>query len=205
MSRLNKVFQDNRFRKPLLLDLIPIYFLKSVLKIEHLFITLEILRGLILYNNSSIQIFKNLYLCHGALFITICVLVRNEFDQILELTVGWVTNGSFNACWTIVIIYVGFSGVRGARSLGFYMRFNRSLFILVHVNSDLQQGRWFSPGTPVSCTNKPDRHYISEIALKVALNTITLSLTDCIVCHSSIYGFCLPLCYLQTFLKCHFS
>jgi hypothetical protein len=35
-------------------------------------------------------------------------------------------------------------------------------------------GRWFSPGTPVSSTNKTDRHDITEILLKVAFNTITL-------------------------------
>ena len=34
--------------------------------------------------------------------------------------------------------------------------------------------RWFSP---VSSTNKTDRHDITEILLKVALNTITLTLT----------------------------
>jgi hypothetical protein len=33
-------------------------------------------------------------------------------------------------------------------------------------------GRWFSPGPPVSATNKTDRHDITEILLKVALNTI---------------------------------
>jgi hypothetical protein len=33
-------------------------------------------------------------------------------------------------------------------------------------------GRWFSPGTPVSSTDKTDRHYITEILLKVTLNTI---------------------------------
>jgi hypothetical protein len=31
---------------------------------------------------------------------------------------------------------------------------------------------WFSPGTPVSFTNKSDCHDITEILLKVALNTI---------------------------------
>jgi hypothetical protein len=30
----------------------------------------------------------------------------------------------------------------------------------------------FSPGTPVSSTNKTDHHDIAEILLKVALNTI---------------------------------
>jgi hypothetical protein len=32
--------------------------------------------------------------------------------------------------------------------------------------------RWFSPGPPVSSTNKTDRHDITEILLKKALNTI---------------------------------
>jgi hypothetical protein len=31
---------------------------------------------------------------------------------------------------------------------------------------------WLSQGTPVSSTNKTDRHDITEILLKVALNTI---------------------------------
>jgi hypothetical protein len=33
-------------------------------------------------------------------------------------------------------------------------------------------GLWFSPGLPVSSTNKTDRHDFSEILLKVALNII---------------------------------
>jgi hypothetical protein len=32
---------------------------------------------------------------------------------------------------------------------------------------------WFSPSTPVSSTNKFDRHDITKILLKVALNTIS--------------------------------
>jgi hypothetical protein len=36
----------------------------------------------------------------------------------------------------------------------------------------LATGRWFSPGTTVSSTNKIDRHDITEILLTVALNTI---------------------------------
>jgi hypothetical protein len=36
----------------------------------------------------------------------------------------------------------------------------------------LATGRWFSPGPPVSSTNKTDRHDIIEILLKVLLNTI---------------------------------
>jgi len=36
----------------------------------------------------------------------------------------------------------------------------------------LVTGRWFSLGPPVSSTNKTDCHDISEILLKVAINTI---------------------------------
>jgi hypothetical protein len=33
-------------------------------------------------------------------------------------------------------------------------------------------GWWFSPGIPVSSTNKTDCHDVTEILLKVVLNTI---------------------------------
>jgi len=36
----------------------------------------------------------------------------------------------------------------------------------------LMAGRWFTPGTLISSTNKTDRHDITEILLKEALNTI---------------------------------
>jgi hypothetical protein len=39
----------------------------------------------------------------------------------------------------------------------------------------LATGRWFSPGTPDSSTNKTYLHDITELLLKVALNTITLT------------------------------
>jgi len=42
----------------------------------------------------------------------------------------------------------------------------------------LATGQWFSPGSPVSSTNKTDRHYITEMLLKVALNTIQTKQTN---------------------------
>jgi hypothetical protein len=42
--------------------------------------------------------------------------------------------------------------------------------------SVIAAGRWFSPDTPVSSTNKTYRHDISEILLQVALSTITLTI-----------------------------
>ena len=44
----------------------------------------------------------------------------------------------------------------------------------------LATGWWFSPGTPVSSTNKTDRHDITEILFKVALNTMILDFSWCI-------------------------
>ena len=38
-------------------------------------------------------------------------------------------------------------------------------------------GRWIFTGTAVSFTNKTDREYVAEILFKVALNTLTLSLS----------------------------
>jgi len=43
-----------------------------------------------------------------------------------------------------------------------------------HVIKFVSYWSWFSPGIPVSSTNKTDRHDIAEILLKVALNTINL-------------------------------
>ena len=37
----------------------------------------------------------------------------------------------------------------------------------------LAAGQWFSPGTPLSSTNKTDHHNITVILLKVVLNTVT--------------------------------
>ena len=42
----------------------------------------------------------------------------------------------------------------------------------------LATGQWFSSGTPVSFANKTDRHDITGILLKVALNTIKPNQTN---------------------------
>ena len=45
-------------------------------------------------------------------------------------------------------------------------------YVILKVCQWLTTGRWFSPSTPVSSTNKTDRHDITDILLSVALNTI---------------------------------
>jgi hypothetical protein len=44
--------------------------------------------------------------------------------------------------------------------------------------SDLQQVTGFLTGTPVSSTNKTERHDIAEILLKVPLNIMIQTITD---------------------------
>ena len=64
-----------------------------------------------------------------------------------------------------------------------YNRVNLEYSIFVHVYLDYLvtmhlfslPGLWFSADTLVFSTNKTDRHDITEILLKLALNTITLT------------------------------
>ena len=53
--------------------------------------------------------------------------------------------------------------------------------------SDWREAKWFSPGTPVSSTNKTDCHDIAEILLNVALNTITHSPNPIIILNELPY------------------
>ena len=61
--------------------------------------------------------------------------------------------------------------------------------------SVIAAGRWFSLGTQVSSANKTDRHHITEILLKVALNTI----------NPNLIIKCLTLPHFCVFLKCMVS
>ena len=49
-------------------------------------------------------------------------------------------------------------------------------YYVIKFVSDLRQGWLYSLGTPASSTNKTDCHNITEILLKVVLNTLTLIL-----------------------------
>ena len=53
----------------------------------------------------------------------------------------------------------------------------------------LAASRWFSPGNPVSPTNKTDRHNITEILVKVALNAINQTKPKYISKYSALNDF----------------
>ena len=57
-----------------------------------------------------------------------------------------------------------------------YINFH-SIHYLIKLVNDFVAGRCFSPGTPVFFTNKTDCHDITKIMLRVALNSLTLTLT----------------------------
>jgi hypothetical protein len=56
------------------------------------------------------------------------------------------------------------------------LHFNLSVLLCDKVCQWSVTGRWCSPSTPVSSTNKSDRHDIAEILLKVVINNISLPL-----------------------------
>jgi hypothetical protein len=73
---------------------------------------------------------------------------------------SWIYNYLYNQCLSPLMLWVRIS-----------MRARCTTFC-DKVCQWLVTGRWFCPGPPVSSTNKTDRHDITEILLKVALNTI---------------------------------
>ena len=77
---------------------------------------------------------------------------------------SWIYNYLCNQCLSPVKLWVRIPLMSGALHATLYDQ----------VCQWLVAGRWFSPGTPVSSTNKTDCHDIAEILLKVVLNTIPL-------------------------------
>ena len=73
---------------------------------------------------------------------------------------SWIYNYLCNQCLSPLMLWVQIS-IRA-----------RCTILCDKVCQWLATGWWFPPGPPVSSTNKTDRHDITEILLKVALNTI---------------------------------
>jgi hypothetical protein len=78
---------------------------------------------------------------------------------------SWIYNYLNNQCLSSLMLWVRIS-VRV-----------RCTTLCDNVCQWLATGRWFSPGSLVSSTNKTDHHDITEILLQVALNTIKQTTT----------------------------
>ena len=108
--------------------------------------------------------------------------------RMLMSTLGYITVWSYMFIYTQEIYLRGLSWPWSYGSWIYYYLCNQCLSSLMlwvwisirarcttlcnKVCQWLATGQWFSPGPPVSSTNKTDRHDITEILLKVALNTI---------------------------------
>jgi hypothetical protein len=73
---------------------------------------------------------------------------------------SWIYNYLCNQCPSPLMLWVR-NLIRG-----------RCITLCDKVCQWLATGLWFSPGPPVSSTNKTERHNITEILLKVTLNII---------------------------------
>jgi len=98
-------------------------------------------------------------------FNTQYIIIENKFGSLWSWLYGsWIYNYLYNQCLSPLKLWV---------------RIPLRRSVLHTTLSDkvchwLAAGWWFSPGTPVSSNNKTDCHDITEILMKVALNTITL-------------------------------
>jgi hypothetical protein len=80
---------------------------------------------------------------------------------------SWIYNYQCNRCLSTLIVWV------------LILIRVRCTTLCDKVCQWLATGRWFSLGPLVSSTNKTDHHYITEILLKVALNTINQTNIHC--------------------------
>ena len=93
---------------------------------------------------------------------------------------SWIYNYLCNQCLSPLVLWVRIS-IRA-----------RCTTLCDKVCQRLATGRWFSPGPSVSSTNKSNCHDITEILLKVALNTIKQTNKRIITTHlcSSYHVWC---------------
>jgi hypothetical protein len=95
---------------------------------------------------------------HALIFWTVLLSFIWPFNTFSDLQWPWHDNMSYLFIYLFIYLLVFFIS-----------------FVKFYMTTD----RWFSPGPPVSSTNKTDRHDITEILLKVALNTIKQTTNIC--------------------------
>ena len=77
---------------------------------------------------------------------------RGHCDR--DCMISWIYNYLYNQCISLLTLWVRISLRQGVLDIG--------TPLCDKVCQWLETGRWFSPGTPISSTNKTDRHDIAE-------------------------------------------
>jgi len=104
---------------------------------------------------------QTLIIIHTVSFLLISYnLIFRRLSVVAVIYGSWIYNYICNQCLSPLMLWVRIP-----------IRVRRTT-LCDKVCQWLATSRWFSPGPPVSSTNKTDRHDITEILLKVALNTI---------------------------------
>jgi hypothetical protein len=106
--------------------------------------------------------------CFRFTHVSLCSL-RGPWWQ--RLYGSWIYNYLCNQCTSPLMLWVRISIS------------TRCTTLCDKVYQWLATGRWFSPGPSVSSTNKTDGHDITELLLKVALNTIKQTIVQTNICH----------------------
>jgi hypothetical protein len=114
----------------------------------------QVFIGLFLIDSNLLE-FKWCFIINAICYSIFCVQL---FEVMRRLC--WIYNYLCNQCLSPLMLWVRIS-IRA-----------RCITLCDKVCQWLATGWWFSPGTPVSSTNKTDRHDITEILLEVELNTI---------------------------------
>ena len=121
------------------------------------------------------KLFPTLFLCHDySVKISEGSVTKNKWFYIENMGLSWSWSyvSWINLCSqyrSITTNIVSLNPVHGkVYSIQHYV------IKFVWVCQWLATGRWFSLGTLVSSNNKTDCHVITDILLKVALNTITI-------------------------------
>ena len=122
------------------------------------------------YRLKNICIFE-LHFTYTTYMVNSCICLCNGYDPCFFMTRGRdrMVDGCYlwNQCLSVLTSWVRNPLRRGVLDAT----------LCGKVCLWLVECRWFYPGTPVSSTNKTDRHDIIELLLKMTLNTITLFVT----------------------------
>jgi hypothetical protein len=142
----------------------------------YLVTVINICMSMHLQNRNSYGLFRDLW-------STYQIAHNNKIKYIFWhwLSIGWIWK-NWTCCFQMEYLLILGKNTIVPQPIKWSMSWMRCIPYIIKLCDKVCQwlatGRWFSPVPPVSSTNKAYRHKIPDIFLKVALNTIALTLTQ---------------------------